>query len=494
MSPLFLIVLALLAWELLARRGLLGGFRLQLPRISLSWLALAAPALVAGFAAQLALCDYQAAHDGVRPAWFGWTPYHFVDDAYRVGAHHVRLSYIALALALIETVALVGLLAVISHHPSSKAARLVLALAAGAIAALALTSPVVTSGDIFGYVGIGMMKWQAYLRPAGFFTGEYARVFDHYPIRPVPYGPVWLGLNAAVVAFGSTFAGKVLALRIFGAVLILAFVAILRGLRVGTPILWAVALNPMLWFQFVVNAHNDLLAIVLVVAALLALERRIPWLAIVLVAAAGAVKLPFLVVGIVIFARAPKLAERLAFALAAIALALGVSYLFGGAPYFDSLMATGRSRVGWPLEVTLFKMGLVALALAATAAALFARRFAVFAAWLYPGLAPLLFPWYLAWVLPYVCAAGAGLLETLLALPVASTLADTIYELDAVSLGIALGTIGLVALVLSDRRMRNGGSLEQVAHADPDRRRLRAELSRHAPAHVPAPRRDGDVG
>lgn len=481
MSPLFLVALVLVAWEVLARRGLFAGLRLTVPRLAPVWLVLAAPALVGAFAAQLALCDYQAAHDGIRPAWFALTPYHFVDDAYRFGGHHGRISYYALALAFIQTAALVTLLAVVSHHPSSRATRIVLASGAAAMAILALTSPVVTSGDIFGYVGVGMMKWQAYLRPAHFFTGAYARVFDHYPIRPVPYGPVWLGLNMAVVALGSTFAGKALALRIFGAILILALIGALRALRVSPAILWAVALNPMLWFQFVVNAHNDLLAVVLLVAALAAVERRAPWLAVVLVAAAGAVKLPFLALGVVVFARTPKLEWRLAYAAAAVALTLGVSYLFGGTPYFDSLMATGRSRLGWPLEITLLKAGVAAIALAATAAAVFARRFTVFAAWFYPGLAPLLFPWYLAWTLPYVCAAGAGLLETLLILPLASTFADTIYALDPISLAVAVGVIALVAL-------------EQVAHADPHRRRLRTEFSGHAPAHLSAPRRDGDVG
>jgi hypothetical protein len=493
-SPLFLIALALVAWEILARRGPLGGLKLTLPRLAPAWLALAAPALIGAFAAQLALSDYQSAHDGIRSAWFAMTPYHFVDDAYRFGANHGWISYCALALALLQTAALIAILGVAATHSSNKAVRFILTLSTAALAALALTSPVVTSGDIFGYVGVGMMKWQAYLRPAHFFAGAYARVFDHYPIRPVPYGPVWLGLNMAVVALGSTFAGKALALRLFGAFLILALVAALRALRVSPAILWAVALNPMLWFQFVVNAHNDLLAIVLVVAALAAVERRAPWLAVALLAAAGAVKLPFLVLGVVIFARTPKLEWRLAYATAAVTLALGVSYLFGGAPYFDSLVSTGRSRLGWPLEITLLKMGVAAIALAATAAALFARRFVVFAAWFYPGLAPLLFPWYLAWSLPYVCAAGTGLLETLIVLPLASTFAETIYELDPILLAVGVGAVALVVLGLRDRRMRNGESLEQVAHADPDRRRLRAELSRHAPAYLPTPRRDGDVG
>jgi hypothetical protein len=171
-SPLFLVALALVAWEVLARRGPLGGLKLTLPRVAPAWLALAAPALIGAFAAQLALNDYQSAHDGMRAAWFEFAPYHFVDDAYRFGANHGWISNCALGLASIQTAALIALLGIAANHPSNKAVRVVLSLSAAAIAALALTSPVVTSGDVFGYVGVGMMKWQAYLRPAHFFGGD----------------------------------------------------------------------------------------------------------------------------------------------------------------------------------------------------------------------------------------------------------------------------------------------------------------------------------
>jgi hypothetical protein len=67
-------------------------------------------------------------------------------------------------------------------------------------------------------------------------------------------------------------------------------------------------------------------------------------------------------------------------------------------------------------------------------------------------LAPLLFPWYLAWTIPYACAAGSGLLETLLVLPIAATMADTIYGLDLFGLAVA---VAVVTFVVVDLRRRH---------------------------------------
>ena len=80
----------------------------------------------------------------------------------------------------------------------------------------------------------------------------------------------------------------------------------------------------------------------------------------------------------------------------------------------------------------------IAIACSATVAGLAFRRFSGFAGWFYPSLSPLIFPWYFAWVIPYACVVGAGLFETLVALPVVAVLSDTIYALDLVSLALAV--------------------------------------------------------
>lgn|GEM_PF-1464019 len=460
MSPLFVVALALLAWEVSARRGLLGGLRLPSPRFGPVAVTVAAVVLVGAFAAQLALNDYQSAHDGIRPAWFLTTPYHFVDDAYAFGPSHSVYSLAALALAFVQALGLFIVACGAARAASSDDAastlrrirRFVPLVTACALGVLAVASPVVTSGDLFGYVGLGMLGAHPFARPEGFFHGEYAHVFADYPIRPTIYGPVWVALNATIVGLGTTFAGKIVALRLFGIILLAALVALARALGAGRAVQYAIALNPMLWFQFVTNAHNDLLAIVLVVGALLAVERRFIWIAIALVAAAGAVKLPFLVIGVVVFARCRNRRASTAAAVAAVSLAIAVSAAFGGHPYLEALLATGTGRVAHAPDLTVLRMLIALIALCTTAAALFFRRFSGFAAWLYPGLAPLLFPWYLAWTLPYVFAAGAGMLETLVALPIAATFVDTIYGFDLIAEVLALAALAFTVVALLRRR------------------------------------------
>jgi hypothetical protein len=86
--------------------------------------------------------------------------------------------------------------------------------------------------------------------------------------------------------------------------------------------------------------------------------------------------------------------------------------------------------------------------LTVTGVALLRGRFLAFGGWLYPALAPVLFPWYFVWALPYACAAGTGISATLLALPLVATLADTIYALDAVALVVPFAALALLVLAL----------------------------------------------
>lgn len=449
MNPLFVLALALVAWELQSRR-LFGGVRLALPRFAPRFTGLGAALLVAAFAAQIALSFYQAGHDGPRPAWLGQAPIRLVSDAYAFGANHLWFSVAAVLVVALQTAALLLIVGTVADGRSRFATSVGWA-ALGALVLLSMTSPVVTSFDLFGYVGIGMLKWQPFARPAAFFSGEFARVFDHYPLRPTIYGPVWIATNALVVASGTTFLGKIIALRLFGVMVVAALIATLRALGAGRAVLWIVALNPMLWWQFVADAHNDLFAVVLIAGALLAVERRVLWLAIILVAAAGAVKLPFVVLGLVVFGRAETRRATVICALLSLALAVGISAL-AGRPYLDALLSTAQGRHVWDPASTAGRIVVVVVAFAALGMALARKRWIGFAGWLFPGFAPVLFPWYLVWSLPYVVAVGDGIVETLIALPLVATLADPIYALDAVSLLAASGAVVYVIVATLRRR------------------------------------------
>jgi hypothetical protein len=452
-TPLFVICLALLGWELAARRGPYAGLRLPLPRFGNGIVIAAALGLVAAFAAQIALSDYQTTHDGLRPAWLGVGPLHLVSDAYRFGPNHLDFSLSAFVLVAVQVCGLFIVASGCANADAKAGIRIVPWLTGGALAVLSIASPAITSGDVFGYVGLGMLGLHPFERPEGFFHGQFAQVFAGYPIRPTIYGPVWVTLNAAIVSLGWSFLAKIVALRVFGALLLVALVALVRAAGGSRAALYALALNPMLWWQFVANAHNDLLAVVLIVGGLVAVQRRLLWVAIVLVAAAGAVKLPLLVLGVVIFARHPDRRAAWLAATASVLLAVGVSAGFGGHAYLDALVATGRGRgAHWLPDTAPAKAIGIAIVLSACGAALIGRRFSAAAGWFFPSLAPLLFPWYFAWVIPYACVVGGGLFETLIALPIAAVLADLVYGLDLVGLALLV----LVALLMVSRLLRRG--------------------------------------
>ena len=391
---------------------------------------------------------YQAGHDGVRPDWVSRTPFLFVDEGFAFGDAHAAISLAALGLVLVQTAGLVVLVGAIARRDHDReAGRLAASLTpfvAGVLAVLAVWSPAVSSGDVFGYVGLGMLGPHPFERPAHFFTGEYARVFDTWHLRPTIYGPLWTTLNAGVVALGTGFAGKVLALRVYGVVLLLVFAAFANALVRSRAVTAAVLLNPMLWLQFGTNAHNDVLGIDLLAGALLLVTRQRNLLAMLLVGAAGLVKFPFVVLGVVAFARAGRRAAFV-YASGAAAFCLALSAVFAGKPYLDALLLTARTRAFFTDPVlNEMKLALSLTVLAVTALILLRGKLPAFAGWLYLGLAPVVFPWYLLWTVWYAMAAQGAVLATLLALPLLATLTDGIYGFETLAYAIPIVAIAMV--------------------------------------------------
>jgi len=435
-SPVAITALFLSLWEIIGRKlpSLPQGPWPRIPRLAV---AVGSLLLVAGFGAQLLLLAYQAGHDGVRPDWVSRTPFLYVDEAFPFGPDHGLISLAALAAVLAQMagfLALVGAVAQPADTPADAAAgRFSSALAplvAGVLAVLALWSPAVSSGDVFGYAGLGMLGPHPFERPPHFFTGEYAAVFDSWHLRPTIYGPLWTTLNAAVVSFGTTFAGKVLALRVFGLVLLLAFTGLVHVLVRSRAVTLAVLLNPMLWLQFVTNAHNDILGACLLAAAQIFIVRKRPALAVFCVAGAGLVKFPFVVMGAVAFARqGPR--RAFGYAAAAAVVCFVLSAIFAGRPYLDALLLTARTRAAFTDPVlNEIKLVLSLATLAVTAIILLRGKYPAFAGWLYTGLAPVMFPWYLLWAVSYSLFSRTLLLATLLSLPLVALLSDDVYAFD----------------------------------------------------------------
>jgi hypothetical protein len=446
---LLLAAALLTVWEM-AGRSLPRPFG-RLPPVSRGAVACGAAALVAAFWAQLALLAYQTRHDGAHPAWVEHTPLLLFHPLWPLGSTHWLYSLGALLLVCVQTAGLATLVAALARMPpegDSAPAHLAWRLTpfvAAALAALALWSPAVSSDDVFGYVGLGLLGAHPFDRPAHFFSGEYAAVFDAWPLRPTIYGPLWTAYNAALVSLGGSFTAKVMVLRATGAVLLGVLTLLTARIGRSRALTAAVVLNPMLWFQYVSNAHNDLLAICLLVGAVALVERSRPMVAMLLVAAAGLIKIPFVILGTVAFAR--QGARRAAlFAAGAIVTCLALSALLAGRPYYDALrISGGLDGASQPPLFTAAKLAIALGTLGVTAFVVLRDRFPAFGGLLSPAIAPNFYPWYLVWAVPYALATRATALPTLLAFPLLATLADGTYGFHAFTYLVPLAALCWIA-------------------------------------------------
>jgi hypothetical protein len=169
-----------------------------------------------------------------------------------------------------------------------------------------LVTPVLFSRDVFSYVAAsrlqpaGLDPYQVGTGALDTYVGDGADPM--WAESPAPYGPLWMLLS--FVGYHLTHAEAEAALLAFrllavaGVALLVLYLPRLASSAGADPgmAVWLAVLNPVVLFHLVSAAHNDALMIGLLVAGLaLALEGRL-LLGTALVAAAGAVKAPALVV------------------------------------------------------------------------------------------------------------------------------------------------------------------------------------------------------
>ena len=372
---------------------------------------------------------FQTSHDGVRDLWFSTLPIAVV--ALPFGhRNHELISIAALSCFCAMSLALI---VICWKPPDDSRLSIATAFSGCAMAMLAVTAPVLTSTDVYFYVFAGAAGLASYDPPAGSLSSSEVVMNQFIPLRGLIYGPLWIAVNSAIVSLGHTTAEKIEALRVANALLMLLVAYTLRALRTSLRAQLAFILNPMLWFYLVMNGHNDLIAILPCLLAILAVPNSLV-LAVSFVAFAGCIKLPFLVVGMLAFVRVPDRRKALEASLAAIALCLGISWLFGGTRYVHDLLGYVHARGE---QVQLAGTIFVALAGAVSAvvivSALWARRLFPAAAFLIPYLSPLAFPWYLLWGLPYAILTQRGLAATLFAMPMAAVMMDATYDSSGIS-------------------------------------------------------------
>jgi hypothetical protein len=410
-------------------RGLLRSRRPATPPWpGITWIA----ALVVTYAAQIGVCEAIAARGHWPIAVVQWQP-----DAAPV--------VVLLLLALAQSYSLLGLY--------RSGARTAAAVAGAVLMALFSFAPVLSNADLYAYVGNGLLGRAAYTPPAAPFPGDLAAInaFWHVPVPAATYGPLWLAIATAVVATAPTLALKMTAFRLLGAMLLAALFALLHAYRIPPRVLAIVALNPALYFEFVLNAHNDLPAVVVVTAAALTASWW-PLGASLLVAAAALIKLPFVLLGLPVLANVRETVPRvLAVAVAVVAAAI-VSWFAGGPAYARALLAYAS---GSHLESAVHAIAALA-ALAAIAFAVAGMRRLKSAVWLLPMFGAYTAPWYALWSLPYALGARRVLVYLAIWLPFVTFIAE-----PALTRVWTLAGVLPVAIVLSLMLSRQRQSLQR---------------------------------
>ena len=426
--------------------------RVPMPRSGLASARFAVPlaalALVALYAAQVAVAGLSH-RDGTRPLY----------------------AAVMLLSGGLESLALLALY----RGLAGATARATAWLVAGA-AGMLLLSLVCANTDVDAYAYVGYAKLagfhDAYLPPATAFGGPGFGVINAYwgPRLPaLDYGPLWLVFDRLAVGWAPSYATALLVLRICNVVFLIALLAALRQLGFARPLLAVVALNPMLWFYYVVQAHNDLMAILLVVAGA-ALAQRRPLLGALVAGCAGLVKITFVALAVLAYAGRRRPPATILYLALSLALTAAVSAAFGGADYLHAMLATGHEQLAARSDL-LHAVGVVLhLCVAAVAGiallwAIARGEFAPPATYGFSAISTIFYPWYLGWCIPYALRVPRFAAWFFIALPALAHALDPHFSLYERHTFAVLDPYYAVVLVFVVRHLwlaRRRGGAERV--------------------------------
>jgi hypothetical protein len=362
-----------------------------------------------------------------------------------------------LLLAGVQCIALASIYRTLRNRTIGPGASAVLAATCLTLFAVAFTTRSTTSADIYLYVGLAHLGAAAYSPPDTPLAGEFASINRMWgrPLYPSAYGPVWVLLSSAIVHLGSSLAAQLAIFRTLGALALGVCIRVLFALRVAPAVIALFALNPALVEQFVANGHNDLIPLAFTLGALVAARRGALAVAVLFVAAAGASKLPFALIGCLVFTGIADLRRRIVASAAAVALALAVTVAGSSGRYFTTAATIAHVTFGHPADLAtkLSYAAAAAAALAALAVAIVWRRFNPLAAWSLATLSIVIYPWYLAWCVPYALIEGSFFPQFLIALPAAAFFLTDIYShVPLVRAAYGLVALAPIAILVVHRR------------------------------------------
>jgi multisubunit Na+/H+ antiporter MnhF subunit len=310
-----------------------------------------------------------------------------------------------LVIAMLESACLFALYRTLAGRSISRRIVAIVATTFLAMLALALASPVANSSDMYAYAAYAREPLRAYAPGRLHFGGDYAAIDAMLaPIPPCVYGPLWLTVSHFALVPFARLATSLVALRGLEAGALLLCLWALRRIAVPFAVLALLAVDPAVFGLWIVDGHNDLFGVSLLVVALAVRKHRS--LRTILIVMAGLVKLPLVAIGSMLLADESNLGRRVARVALAIATCLLVSYALAGPAYFRYILAVG-TRTRPFVEVALTSTA-VAFEAFAFGAAIVARRFVPGLSWIWPSFSAYPAGWYGIWGLPYAFVSGAA--------------------------------------------------------------------------------------
>ncbi len=369
-------------------------------------------------------------HPAPEPAWFGTLPIaYFLQNPLWTTRLSMPLVMALQGIALLQVLVLFGLYQAL--RPIRRfSSGLAVILGAGALAMLvmALRATVMSSSDLYFYVGSALANPSPYRPDAVPFAGEQAVINQIWglPLLPSVYGPLWTALSKLAVSTAHSLAGQLSAMRWLEVVALFATAALLFVLSRSVALAALVVLNPALFELYVVDGHNDLLGVALVLAAMVSQSRL--WISIPLAAAAGLIKLPFALVAMLAFSNGGQLARRLVPALAAAGVSVLVSAILVGPDYLAALRQIYLTYQTPAQTGANVAHALLALFCLVSVALVIARRTILAGApWSFLAFGQRVSTWYLAWGVPYAALDESLASSYFITLPVLNVLLATVF-------------------------------------------------------------------
>jgi hypothetical protein len=344
-----------------------------------------------------------------------------------------RLWPAVITLGLLQSLALYGLYRGIERHGFFPNLRLVTVGSGILMAIAAFLSPVMASADLYAYIGYGFdptyydsVVGTRVILPAGFSI-----INDMYgqPLMQNVYGPAFYGLMSFVRLWNVPL---VVDLYVMRALSTASFIGILwllaPRLRVAERVV--LALCPALYLEWILDAHNDVFAVLFVALAVRLAPKGLRQAA-VAAGVAGTFKIALFPVALCVAALQTTLSKRLQFAAIAAFVAVGLMLITGpelihtlSQHVFTSddsaAVAKWNSQASVAVQHSrqihaLIVRGLsfLAIGIVVGAAVLWGRTSAG-AAFIFATFAPSPYQWYLVWGIPY-----AAMAETFAYVPIA---------------------------------------------------------------------------